>query len=106
MDKNYEDKLYADGFRKIEISVNGEKCTTIWGLRSDDPLKDEYLELRSNGEDERFEIVGSEYLPIYEPMHKENEDGYKEVTLKVRCSDVPEVNYDSEVDVDQEELPF
>tara|TARA_B100000315_G_C14140384_1_gene391093 strand:- start:94 stop:459 length:366 start_codon:yes stop_codon:yes gene_type:complete len=67
-DMEYEQKLYADGFRKIEISVNGEACTTIWGLRSDDPLKDDYLELRTNGEVERFEVVAAEYLPTYESL--------------------------------------
>ena len=94
-DEEYENKLYADGFRKIEISVNGEKCTTLWGLRSDDPLKDDYLELSSNGDVERFEIVYAEYLPMYS-FHQEMLDASEP-------NDEDEPKSDDE---GQNELPF
>ena len=65
VDDGYENKLIADGFRKVSLSVNGEEPMTKWILRSDVPLKDNYVLCCFDGDSEVFELIEDEDLPTY-----------------------------------------
>ena len=62
----YESKLIADGFRQVTLSVNGEDPVTKWILKSDIPLKDNYILFCFDGDSEVFELIEDKDLPTYE----------------------------------------
>ena len=71
----WEAKLMADGYRKVTLSVKGKEPMEKWILRSELPLKDNYVVFCFDGASELFELIEDEDLPTFEFYLFENDEG-------------------------------
>ena len=59
----YEEYLKEDGYRKVTLSVNGKEPMEKWILRTTQPLKDNCVVFKCEGDEEIFGLIEDGDLP-------------------------------------------
>ena len=70
----WEVKLEADGYRKVTLSVKGKEPMEKWILRTTQPLKDNCVVFKCEGDEEIFGLIEDEDLPTFEFYLFENDE--------------------------------
>ena len=59
----YQDHLTEDGYRKVTLSFDGKEPMEKWILRTTQPLKDNCVVFKCEGEEEIFGLIEDEEIP-------------------------------------------
>jgi len=70
----YHNHLTEDGYRKVTLSFDGKEPMEKWILRTNQPLKDNYVVFKCEGEKEIFGLIEDEDIPIMDFYFREDEE--------------------------------